>query len=275
MQDLFVKAAGVLGTARQVNVRAAGVNQPQQINRAVATATPAAVFDYQTGDFSQWTAQQVATPGVSASIVTTPARAGYPKTAKFVSYNVDNILCTPDLNRAEVYADQTATGNPAEGVTQWYSWSIFLPTGTVLDDNIGAPWAWCSTTQWHHDGNTGNPNLAVQISQPQAGSQWRILTSGTDPAAQTGHQWECGAYATNEWTDFVVKVVWSSSDTTGHLIVKINGVTKVDATCATLYTGQSAYLKQGIYRSDTVGLDPFTIYYTGTRRGPTEASVAL
>jgi hypothetical protein len=59
----------------------------------------------------------------------------------------------------------------------------------------------------------------------------------------------------------------------GHIIVKMNGVQVADAPAATLYAGMTAYLKQGIYRKASAQTQ--TIYHTGTRRGPTEASVRL
>ena len=57
--------------------------------------------------------------------------------------------------------------------------------------------------------------------------------------------------------------------------VIIRGATKIDANTCTLEAGANGmtYPKQGIYRARSTQAQ--VLYYTGTRYGPTEASVAL
>src|ERR1035437_2358502 len=89
-------------------------------------------LDYQSGNFSQWSEQQLHRFEQEA-IVTSPARRGYPQTARFTVAPGDQTSGQTGLERAEVAADDARTGDPAEGQDQWFAWSSFFPTGTHVD----------------------------------------------------------------------------------------------------------------------------------------------
>ena len=85
-----------------------------------------------------------------------------------------------------------------------------------------------------------------------------------------------GAYPRGVWNDFRVGITFSTSTSTGHLTVRMRSnygawVTLVDEGSATLDSSRVANFKQGIYRATANRADDFI--FTGTRRGPTEASV--
>jgi Polysaccharide lyase len=263
----FVKAEGVLQPRYLI---VSGVkHKPNDVFDG-----PAYLFDYQTGDFSQWYAQHMARPEQEV-IVTSPARSGYLYTARFIMAEGDHVFGLMGYERGEVAASPAQTGDPDEGKAQWFAWSSFFPTGMHLD----VPGGWLVFTQWHHAANTGQPNVRFELSQddpPKA----LLKVRGQSLDLETGamgyvHDWDLGLLPMNTWVDFAIYIAWSADPALGHVTVKINGSTVCDAACATLYTDWTTgtYLKQGLYGGNSA--QTYTIYHTGTRMGPTEASVAL
>lgn len=235
------------------------------------------LFDYQTGNFSQWNDQQYFRPE-QVAIVTSPARAGYPDTARFIVAPGDYTNGGTTEERGEVAASAAQTYNPSEGQTQWFAWSSFFPTGTHVDADADSLVGngWLLFTQWHQSGLTGNPNISFLLSkttpvQAILRVRGQSLDGSNNPT--WSNEWSLGVLPINSWVDFTVGIKWSTEPLVGHITVRMNGTQVVDAAAATLYAGMTAYLKQGIYRSSSV--QTHTIYATGTKRGPTEPSVAL
>ncbi len=261
---LLVAALAVVGAAAWTMLRL----HPSLDQR---TSQPT-LFDYQAGQFGQWSQIQSARAS-QVEIVTTPARSGYPETARFIVAPGDYTNKGKTAERAEVMASITESGTPSEGDTQWYGWSSFFPTGTYVD----APNGWLIFTQWHQSGDAGVPNIDLSLSKTDP-VQAILSVSGQSLAPQSitptwRNEWWLGVLPLNQWVDFTVGITWSADPAVGHIAVKMNGVQVADAPAATLYAGMSAYLKQGIYRKASA--QTHTIYHTGTRRGPTEASVRL
>ena len=259
---MLVSSALVVGLVVPA-VSAAAASAP--LSAAVAAA-PTTLLDYQSGNFSQWSEQQLARPAQQA-IVTTPARAGYPDSARFTVAPGDYTNGGTSAERSEVMASVAKTGNPTEGQTQWFSWSSFFPTGSHV-----SPGGWLIFTQWHQSGDSGMPNIALGLSKT---TPVQVLAGvrGQNPNSPWSTEKMLGALPTNSWVDFTVGIKWSSNPGVGHFTVKMNGVLVMDVPAATLYTGMSAYLKQGIYRMSSP--ETQTIYDTATRIGATEASVRL
>jgi hypothetical protein len=237
--------------------------------------TPAYLLDYQTGNFSQWEEQHYFRSAQEA-IVTSPARAGYPDTARFTVAPGDYTNGGTSAERGEVMASFAATGNPTQGQTMWYSWSTFVPNGTNVDSDAASPVGngWLILTQWHGTADSGGgPNIAFLLTKGTSTPHLVLDTNGG--SGNTRSEWvQSTAFPLGQWVDFAVGVTWGESSSVGRITAKINGTTWVDnVACANLYTAQSAYMKQGIYRS--ASHQTHTIYHTGTRVGPTEASVAL
>jgi hypothetical protein len=100
------------------------------------------------------------------------------------------------------------------GAKRWYGFSIYL--GDWAHDSAAD-----IVTQWHHRPGTGSPPLSLgtkngqwQISVPQV---WDYTIS--NPTAST----PAGPYAAGRWTDWVVHVHWSASDTDGLLSIWKDG----------------------------------------------------
>jgi len=239
------------------------------------TARPAFRLDYQTGTFSQWAERHVHR-SAQGSIVARPARAGYPRTARFIVARGDYTNGGTSAERSEVMASIAQTGNPAQGRTTWFAWSTLIPAGTHVDSNAASPVGngWLIFSQWHGTANSGpGPNIALALTKGTPTPHLILDTNGGSGSGRRSEWVQPRAFPLGRWVDFVVGIRWGTSSSVGRMTVKVNGTTWLNnAPCANLYPGQSAYFKQGIYRASSRQTQ--TIYHTGTRRGPTLASVA-
>jgi len=231
-------------------------------------------LDYQTSDFTQWTEQHVLRSEQGA-IVSSPARAGYPHTARFVVAPGDYTNGGTSAERSEVMASIAQTGNPRQGQTMWFAWSTFIPAGTHVDSNATSPVGngWLIFTQWHGTANSGpGPNIAFGFTKGTSTPHLIVSTNGGSGSGTRSGWVQSTALPLGQWVDFVVGVTWGTSSSVGRMTVKTNGKTWLNnVPCANLYPGQSAYVKQGIYRASSRQTQ--TIYHTGTRIGRTQDSV--
>jgi polysaccharide lyase-like protein len=239
---------------------------------SASTASNAWNYDYQTGDLSQWHAIEAAAPG-RVSIVTSPARPGYPETARFVVEPGDHTN-SPKSERAEVSTTQEQAGG-YEGVETWYGWSTLFPT------DLNPPAGKTSIfTQWHQTKSAAAescpPNVAFKVDARRSPTSILLTVRGgslTNCDPQSIVSWDLGPIVSDTWHDFVVHVMWSSDPTVGFVEVWMNGRMVVpQTTLATLYTDQGVYLKQGFYRPSSSLTS--TIYQTATERGTSYAAVA-
>jgi len=277
----YVKMAGIL-VRRDLKVRTSGGDVTQTNTITVVPITPPTVppdpveppghlLDYQAGDFTQWTEQHLARAAQEA-IVLTPARSGYPYSARFIVAPGDHTFGQTVEERAEVMASAAQSGDPVNGQTMWWAWSMFLPLGFHVDSDAESPVGngWIVLTQWHCESDTGGGGLGISFGLTKGTSTPHLFLDATSSEWVDSQPLPLGV-----WNDFVMGITWGDSDHAGvgHVIFRLNGRTVVDAGCNTLQVGQWAYLKQGIYRSNSA--QTHTAYYTGTRCGTTEASVRL
>lgn len=229
------------------------------------------VWDYQTGDLSQWPAVQVARPEQIA-VVTTPARPSLKYAAQFTVGPHDHTGGNNTTVRAEV---ARAVATPADGEEQWTAWSQLFPADFVWNVGWGDPAQYFAYAQWHQTANSGPPNVIFWLTDsPQPRVQLTVrggtLTGGAPEHATT---YDLGLLTLGKWLDHTVRVVWSADPAVGAITAWIDGQQVVDAHTATLYAGQGIYFKQGIYAANS----PLshTVYATGTRHGPCECKVRL
>jgi Polysaccharide lyase len=118
------------------------------------------------------------------------------------------------------------------------------------------------------------PHVAFELTRSNPiGVMLRARGQGLSGGRPTwSGEWNLGGIRTNAWVDFVVYITWSTNPRVGHITVKINGRQAANTAAAAVYPGMSGYMKQGIYRANSMQTQ--TIYHAGTRRGPTLASVA-
>jgi hypothetical protein len=256
-----------------------GVSPNATAGQSITVATSGGGFaqwvaDFQTGDFSQWPQREFKDNATSADqarqqqILTSPARPGYQYSARFDVISTDQTSGDPSRNRSEV-ADYTDISG-LNGGTSWWGWSMFVPTGFHVDTDAESPVGngWLICTQWHSAG--GSPPCVIGMTKPADHIPHLLISA-------TSSEWDIAtALPLGVWNDFKVGITFSQG--TGHLTVKMSSAggawsTLVDADCTTLDSSGVAYFKQGLYRAMSYQ-DQF-IYLTGTRRGATEASVAL
>jgi hypothetical protein len=195
--------------------------------------------DFQTGDFSQWgTLQEAATNRLQ--IVTNPAAPGE-------RYAMQVTVDSGDVVSNGARAEATYEGaNPAEGDSRYYHWQTYFPADFVAADY------WQIFTQWHQYISGGSPPLAIMVwgNQIKLGNENNV------------YFWT-GPLQLGEWHDFIIHVVWSSNATTGGVEVWYDGQHVLPFTStATLFPGDTVYLKQGLYRKSAINYTQ-TLYHWG------------
>lgn len=237
----------------------------------IAKASPASAsldtdaysWDYQTGDLSQWAVVQSARDNAIAVVERPNLPLGHRYAAKFTVKSGDH-LNSMQTERAEVHTSVEATGG-TEGSHQRYQWSTFFPSDMDVPQGD-----WVIFTQWHQDRLTCPPNVEFLVRR--VGGQDRLMVSvrggSLDVAscqAQYDTRFDLGPAPSGRWVDLDFRVRWSATPDRGVFAVNLNGREVVSSTPhASLYVGQSVYLKQGLYRSATD--KRMTVLHTGTRR---------
>ncbi len=246
-------------TARRVRITVNGnsVNDWASIAEARACAAPAAPppssvvwrGDFETGNRSQWSGTQMVNADRLA-IVSSPLRQGR-YALKATVRQGDNPISASG-NRNEVYRFT----NEASGNEYYYSWS------TMFASDFPNASTWQVFTQWHHSGCCGSPPVEFYVY----GSEIRLRVNGSDV-------WKT-PLVRGQWNDFTFHVKWSPSSTTGFIELWHQGkqvVTKRYMT--TMYSGQTNYLKMGLYRNSSIS-QVGVVYHDGFTMGRTLADVS-
>lgn len=171
-----------------------------------------------------WNRQYV--PDRAAQLVTSPVRAGS-RAARFELRSTDPL--SSSSRRSEL-----TTSHPegaGAGVERWYGFSTLIPPAPA--SVMQAPEI---LAQWHHVGNAGSPPLSIGTR----GGTWEVALFGAPVAL--------GAYTPDRWTDWVVRVRWTSA--TDGLVELWRDGTPVFSRYGvrTNYDNAGVYPKLGIYR---------------------------
>ncbi|MBI5542396.1 MAG: heparin lyase I family protein, partial [Deltaproteobacteria bacterium] len=105
-------------------------------------------------------------------------------------------------------------------------------------------------SQWHHSGSSGAPpvRLVLGCSAADCGAS---LPDTTFFIVNGRNLWTTQPLQRGVWHDFVIHVKWSASASVGFVELWQDGVLVVPKTsAATLFSGQSNYLKLGLYRDE-------------------------
>ena len=218
----------------------------------LSTAASASVLwrgDFETGDVAQWTKID----GLSSrlTIVQAPARQG--KYALRAELHQGDVSSSGTRNELTLTSSQFSE---VEGNDKWYAWSTLFP----LD--FPAPDTWQVFTQWHHSGCCGSPPVEFSVR----GETIQLVHDGGSNIL-----WNA-PLVRGVWHDFAVHVYWSSSN--GYVELYYDGQKVLDRTAVqTLYPGEYAYLKQGLYRDASIA-PVGVVYHDGMTMGTTLADVA-
>lgn len=194
--------------------------------------------DFETGDVSQWTKQQ-SMGADRLEVVSDPVAQGRYALKARVLQGDDPINASGNRNEL---VQLTMEG---EGDERWYKWSTMWP-----DDYASVP-HWQLFTQFHHEGANGSPPVEMFVN----GENVVLRVNGKDVWTTPLQR---GA-----WHDFVLHVLWSSSDTEGFVELYYDGQRVLEPVpAATLFPGQKVYMKQGLYRHASI-TQPQVVYHDG------------
>jgi MYXO-CTERM domain-containing protein len=217
----------------------------------ITTAVHANVLwrgDYETGDVAQWDRID----GLASRL-----------TVQQSVVHQGNYALRVELHQGDVSSSGTRNevveANPAhyesEGNDRWYAWSTLFPSDYPSNNT------WQVFTQWHHTGCCGSPPVEFDV----LGERIQLAHDGGTVLWST-------PLVRGVWHDFVVHVFWSSSGGFVELYYdgqKVLGKTSVQ----TLYPGEQAYMKQGLYWNANIS-SVGVLYHDGMTSGTTLADVA-
>ena len=267
----FVFLALMLGSV-------AGASAGQEPTGVTKGRAPYFVGNFNTCDFSQW--QGLQGPRAAFKIVQRPKVEGPCAAAITVGPWALNGLLNPQADGATWYQKPTSYGTNGHAV--WQHFSVRFGRGfraTRGEWNFIADWH--NDTDWQkfpqiefeysnlcwlvrtHPRVTGPPRIGMRVIGGLATAPRTVHVNG--PRLRTGH-----------WYDFLVRTVWSPDPKKGYVEWWLDGKRLYSHHVATLYTRpdgtvSTAYFLEVHYRLHASWES--TIYYDGTRLGPTRASV--
>ncbi len=205
--------------------------------------------DFETGNRNQWSSTQM----VSADrlqVVSSPSRQGS-YAIKVTVKQGDNPISASG-NRNEL----VRMTNEKEGDEYYYRWS------TMFASDFPSAKTWQLFTQWHHSGSSGSPPVEFYVN----GETLYLRLQGSTVVWQK-------PLVRGQWQDFIFHVKWSSKSGTGFVELYRNGVLELPKRYgATLYSGQTNYLKVGLYRNSTIA-PVGVVYHDGWIQGRSLADV--
>jgi polysaccharide lyase-like protein/F5/8 type C domain-containing protein len=199
--------------------------------------------DFETGDRTQWSSTQMVSSD-RLQVVPSPVRQGS-YAIKVTVRQGDNPISASG-NRNEL----VKMTNEKEGDEYFYRWS------TMFASDYPSANTWQLFTQWHHSGNNGSPPVEFYVN----GETIYLRVNGSTVVWST-------PLVRGQWQDFIFHVKWSSNASVGFVELYRNGqLVLPKRSAATLYSGQTNYLKVGLYRNSTIA-PVGVVYHDGWMQG--------
>ena len=199
--------------------------------------------DFETGDRSQWSKTQMVSSD-RLQVVPSPVRQGS-YAIKVTVKQGDNPISASG-NRNEL----VRMTNEKEGDEYYYRWS------TMFASDYPSAKTWQLFTQWHHSGDNGSPPVEFYVN----GETIYLRVNGSTVVWST-------PLVRGQWQDFIFHVKWSSNPGVGFVELYRNGqLVLPKRNAATLYAGQTNYLKVGLYRNSTI-VPVGVVYHDGWIQG--------
>jgi hypothetical protein len=207
----------------------------------------------------------------SRATITSPGRDGSTAAELTTQPGDSNLFGSGTAERADVDLG-TSASYCNQGQDEWWAHSIMFPQSYVIPP-AGAIWNWGVVFDFHHTGATGQPNFQI-ASLPTGLEFWvsggpTVVNGPTDPGF---YRAAIGPVTKNVWYDFMYHVKWSSGSD-GFFQAWLNGQQLMNYSGATLYVGQSCYLKLANYHTP-LGV-PIPVIHSRVVRGATQADVQL
>jgi len=163
-------------------------------------------------------------------VVSSPARQGS-YAVKVTVRQGDNPISASG-NRNEL----VRMTNEKEGDEYYYKWS------TMFASDFPSAKTWQLFTQWHHSGSNGSPPVEFYVN----GETIYLRMRGSTVVWQT-------PLVRGQWLDFVFHAKWSAKSNVGFVELYYRGNLVLPKLYgATMYSGQTNYLKVGLYRNSTI-----------------------
>lgn len=199
--------------------------------------------DFETGDRTQWSGTQMVSSD-RLQVVSSPARqGGY--AIKVTVKQGDNPISASG-NRNEL----VKMTNEKEGDEYFYRWS------TMWASDYPSAATWQLFTQWHHSGDSGSPPVEFYVN----GETIYLRVQGSTVVWST-------KLVRGQWQDFIFHVKWSANSSVGFVELYYNGQLVLPKRyVATMYSGQTNYLKVGLYRNSTIA-PTGVVYHDGWVQG--------
>ena len=135
-----------------------------------------------------------------------------------------------------------------EGDERWYSFDVRFDRSYPYDATHG----WQIFTQWHST-RSGDTQPPVQFFASGDDIGLKTSPAGPDGMARRSITWWQGPMRRGTWRHIVLHARWSANPHRGFLELWVDGRRVLRRTPAqTLIPGSDNYLKQGLYRSDTI-----------------------
>ncbi|MFL5355331.1 heparin lyase I family protein [Archangium sp.] len=199
--------------------------------------------DFETGNIGQWSGKQM----VSADrlqVVSSPTRQGS-YALKVTVKQGDNPISASG-NRNEL----VKMTNEKEGDEYFYRWN------TMFASDFPSAATWQLFTQWHQSGDSGSPPVEFYVN----GETIYLRVQGSTVVWTT-------RLVRAQWQDFIFHVKWSSKSSVGFVELYHNGQLVLPKRyVATMYSGQTNYLKVGLYRNSTIA-PTGVVYHDGWIQG--------
>jgi len=213
--------------------------------------------------------EQTAEP--TRAILVSPGRDG-PNAVQLTTQPGDsNIDGSGTAERADLHLG-ASSDYCNQGQEEWWAHSLKFPSGYAAPPS-GSRWNWGVVFDFHNTGPAAQANFQI-LSLPTGLEMW--VAGGTTPVNQItdpgAFSVSLGPVIENVWYDFVYHVKWSSGSD-GFFQAWLNGQQVMNFSGATLYAGQSCYLKLADYHTP-IGV-AVSVIHSRIVRGASQADVAM
>jgi hypothetical protein len=247
----------------------AGASAAQDTRRP----SPYFVGNFDNCDFSQWDTQG---PQAAFKIVRSPKIGGACAAALTIGPWAVNGLVNPEGDGAALKVDPAPYGTV--GRTVWQHFSVLFPA-----DYRATAGEWNVFIEWHNDNGYERfgianeyANLCWMVRNQKGVARIGMRIMGGFSTAPRTVRVNGPRLRTGHWYDFRARTVWSPDPKNGIVEWWLDGKRLFSAHTATLYTRPDGSVSNVRFVEDNyrrhAGWNA-TIYFDGTRLGPTRASV--
>lgn len=205
--------------------------------------------DFSTGNIKQWSGAEVVSSD-RLQVVDDPL-GGTAKALKATVHQGDDPINSSGNRNEVLYTGDDVGDGQAD---RYYHWRTMWPVDYASADT------WQLFTQWHQYDGGGSPPVEFFVNGENV--NLTVLRNGDHPIWSVPLQ-------RGVWHDFVAHVRWSTSASTGFVELWYDGMLALPRTPAvTMFGSDGVYLKQGLYRSETISATQ-SVYHSDMTIGTT------